>query len=214
MPGQGRTMATLNWIYTYHDGIKDGTYTVGRWIELIYDYIRRELESGRLKFDSEKAADAIEWIETHCYHTEGPLAQRPLQLSVWQKAMLSCIYGVVDEEGRRQFREVLLVVGRKNGKTKIASALGDYEFRNEEFGSRVFCIAPKLDQADLVYNDIWMMVTMDPAWQELRDEVKEKDGRGNLVKDDSMLARHRQTDLSIPGMNSVVKKKKNAIIEN
>lgn len=199
-------MAVLNWIYTYHDGIKDGTYTVGRWIELIYDYIVRELEAGRLKYDAAKATDAIEWIEEHCFHTEGPLAPGRIELSVWQKAMLACIYGVVDEEGRRQFREVLLVVGRKNGKTKIASSLGDYEFRNDDYGSRVFCIAPKLDQADLVYNDIWQMVTLDPEWQELREEVKEKDKQGRLIRDDSMLARHRQTDLSIPGTNSTVKK--------
>ena len=199
-------MATLNWIYTYHDGIKDGTYTVGRWIELIYDYIVRELEAGRLKFSPEKAADVIEWIEAHCYHTEGPLAPRPIELSVWQKAMLSCMYGVVDEEGRRQFREVLLIVGRKNGKTKIASSLGDYEFRNDNFGSRVFCIAPKLDQADLVYNDIWMMVTMDPEYKELKEVLSEKDQHNKKVHDDGELPRHRMSDLSVPATNSTVKK--------
>ena len=206
MPGQGRKMVGVNWIYKYHDGIKDGTYTVGRWIELIYDYIIRELESGRLRFDADKAADAIDWIEIHCYHTEGPLAPGPIELSVWQKAMISCIYGVVDEEGRRQFREVLLVVGRKNGKTKIASALGDYEFRNEDFGSRVFCIAPKLDQADLVYNDIWMMVTLDPEYQELKERLSEKDEHNKKVHDDAELPRHRMSDLAIPATNSTVKK--------
>ena len=199
-------MTGVNWIYKYHDGIKNGTYTVGRWIELIYDYIIRELEAGRLRFDAGKAADTIEWIETHCYHTEGPLAPGPIELSVWQKAMISCIYGVVDEEGRRQYREVLLVVGRKNGKTKIASSLGDYEFRNGEFGSRVFCIAPKLDQADLVYNDIWMMVTLDPEYQELKEYCSEKNAQRLKIHDDSELPRHRMSDLAIPATNSTVKK--------
>ena len=200
-------MAGDNWIYAYYQGIKDGTYTVGKWIALIYKQIVKDLEAKRYFFDQKKANDAIEWIEGHCFHTEGPLAPGFITLEPWQKAFFSCVYGLVDANGNRQFREVVLLVGRKNGKTKIASSSAAYTFRLEGgFGSRVFCIAPKLDQADLVYNDIWTMTTLDPEWQELQEEVKEKDRFGRLVKDDSMLARHRQTDLSIPGTNSTVKK--------
>lgn len=200
-------MAGDNWIYTYYQGIKDGTYTVGRWVRLIYERIVHDLESRTYYFDQKKANDAIEWIESKCFHTEGPLAPGRVTLEVWQKAFISCVYGLVDAEGRRQFREIILLVGRKNGKTKIASSLGEYTWRLEGgYGARVFCIAPKLDQADLVYNDIWQMVTLDPEWQELRDIVKETDAQHRKIHDDSELARHRQTDLSIPATNSTVKK--------
>ena len=200
-------MAGDNWIYTYYQGIKDGTYTVGRWVRLIYERIVHDLESRAYYFDQKKANDAIEWIESKCFHTEGPLAPGRVSLEVWQKAFISCVYGLVDAEGRRQFREIILLVGRKNGKTKIASSLGEYTWRLEGgYGARVFCIAPKLDQADLVYNDIWQMVTLDPEWQELRDIVKETDAQHRKIHDDSELARHRQTDLSIPATNSTVKK--------
>lgn len=199
-------MARYGAISEYFDGIKLRKYTVGRWIELVYKYIVEGLKAERFYFDESKATDAIEWIESHCFHTEGPLAPGRIDLELWQRAFISCIYGIVDAEGRRQFREVLLVVGRKNGKTKLASAIGEYEFRNEDYGSRVFCIAPKLEQADLVYNDIWQMITLDPEWQELRETVKETDARGRLIRDDSELARHRQSDLSIPATNSTVKK--------
>ena len=200
-------MAGDNWIYTYYQGIKDGTYTVGRWVRLIYERIVHDLESRAYYFDQKKANDAIEWIESKCFHTEGPLAPGRVTLEVWQKAFISCVYGLVDAEGRRQFREIILLVGRKNGKTKIASSLGEYTWRLEGgYGARVFCIAPKLDQADLVYNDIWQMVTLDPEWQELRDIVKETDAQHRKIHDDSELARHRQTDLSIPATNSTVKK--------
>ena len=195
-----------NFIYKYFSGIQDGTYTVGKWIRLIYEYITSGLEEGRFYFDKDKANDVIDWVESHCFHTEGELAPGPLGLELWQKAFLSCVYGIVDESGRRQFREILLVVGRKNGKTKLASALGDYEFRQGGYGSRVFCIAPKLDQADLVYNDIWQMVTLDPEWKALKEQLSERDSTGRKIEDDSMLPRHRQTDLSIPGQNSTVKK--------
>ena len=199
-------MGKDNYIYTYYQGIKNGTYVVGQWIELIYEYIVHGLEEKRFYFDQKKATDAIEWIEAHCFHTEGPLAPGNICLEVWQKAFISCIYGVVDAEGRRQFREVLLVVGRKNGKTKLASALGDYEFRSAEYGSRVFCVAPKLDQADLVYNDIWQMVTLDPEYKELKERLSEKDEHNKKLYDDAELPRHRMSDLAIPGTNSTVKK--------
>lgn len=199
-------MAKDNWIYTYYQGIKNGRYTVGRWIELIYEYIVKGLEQKLFYFDQNKANNAIDWIESHCFHTEGPLAPGPLILEPWQKAFFSCVYGIVDADGKRQFREVMLVVGRKNGKTKIASSMSAYEFRAGEFGARVFCIAPKLEQADLVYNDIWTMTQLDPDYKALRDYVKETDLRGRLVRDDSELPRHRMSDLAIPATNSTVKK--------
>ena len=195
-----------NYIYAYYQGIRNGKYTVGKWIALVYEYIIKGLQEKRFSFDQKKATDAIEWIESHCFHTEGELAPGELKLELWQKAFISCIYGIVDQNGRRQFREIVLVVGRKNGKTKLASALGDYEFRCGGYGSRVFCIAPKLEQADLVYNDIWQMVTLDPEYKALKDKYGVRDVRGMKIEDDSDLPRHRMSDLAIPATNSTVKK--------
>ena len=195
-----------NWIYKYYQDIKSGKETVGRWIELLYDYIIKGLESKAFYFDQKKANDMIDWVEHHCFHTEGPLAPGPLGLELWQKAYFSCQYGIVDAEGRRQFREVLLVVGRKNGKTKLASAQGDYEFRSAEYGSRIFTIAPKLEQADLVYNDIWQMVQLDPEYKRLKEFYSYRDARGMKVQDDSDLPRHRMSDLAVLSTNSTVKK--------
>ena len=200
-------MSRDNWIYAYYQGIKDGTYTVGRWIELVYEYVIKGLEEKRFYFDQKKANAVIDWIEEHCFHTEGPLAPGPFKLEPWQKAFYSCEYGLVDEHGRRQFREIVLVVGRKNGKTKIGSSQGAYEWRGSgEYGSRVFCLAPKLEQADLVYNDVWVMTQLDPEYQELKEILSEKDEHNKKVHDDSELPRHRMSDLSVPATNSTVKK--------
>ena len=196
-----------NYILTYYQGIKDGTYTVGKWIRLVYEYLVHGLEDKLFFFDQKKANAAIDWIEGHCFHTEGPLAPGPLQLELWQKAMLSAIYGIVDENGCRQFREVLLIVSRKAGKSKIASSIGDYTFRLEGgYGARVFCVAPKLDQADIIYNDIWQMITLDPEWQAEEELKKERDAHNMKIHDDSGHARHRMSDLAVPGTNSTVKK--------
>lgn len=198
--------AGINWIYTYYQGIKNGTYLVGRFVTAVYEYLVKGFEEKKFFFDAVKAETAIKWIEEHCFHTEGPLAPQPLILEVWQKALISTIYGILDEKGNRQFREILLVIGRKNGKSLLASAIGKNEFYNSGFGARIFCIAPKFDQADLIYNCIWQMTQLDPEWQELKELSQVKDTQHRKVNDDSMLARHRQTDLYISGTNSTVKK--------
>lgn len=196
-----------NYIFAYYQKIKDGSAVVGRWVRLLYEYLISGLEDRAFFFDQKKANAAIDWIEGHCFHTEGPLAPGHLTLELWQKAMISAIFGIVDGSGTRQFREVLLVVARKNGKSILASCTGNYVFRSEGgFGTKIFCCAPKLEQADIVYNSLWQMITLDPEWLALREACQEKDMHNKKVNDDSMLARHRQTDLTIPGTNSTVKK--------
>jgi phage terminase large subunit-like protein len=196
-----------NYIYSYYQQINDGTITAGRWIHLMYEYLVKGLEERRFFFDQRKANAAIEWIEAHCFHTEGPLAPGALRLELWQKAMVSAIFGIMDGNGLRQFREVLLVVARKNGKSLFAAAIANYIFRVDGgYGARVFCLAPKLEQTDIIYNSVWQMITLDPEWQELRDSMDERDAHNKRVNDDSMLAKHRQSDLAIVGTNSTVKK--------
>ena len=196
-----------NYIYKYYQGLKNGSIVAGRFILALYDYLIAGLQDRRFFFDQKKANDAIEWIESHCFHVEGPLAPGPLKLALWQQAMISVMFGIVDADGNRQFREVVLVVARKNGKSLLASGIGNYTFRIDGgYGSRVFCLAPKLEQADIIYNSIWQMIQLDPEWQELKELSLEKDTQHRKVHDDSMLARHRQSDLAIPGTNSTVKK--------
>ena len=195
-----------NYIYAYYQAIKSGEVTVGRWVELVYEYIVNGLEKGLFFFNQKKANDAINWIEHHCFHTEGPLAPSLLKLELWEKAFYSCLYGITDKNGLRQFREVLLVVGRKNGKTKIAASAANYEFRAGGYGSRTFCVAPKLEQANLVYNDVWQMVLLDPEYQARRKELSIRDEHNKKILDDSDLPRHRASDLAIIGTNSAVKK--------
>lgn len=202
----GRELNKDNYIYAYYQAIKSGEVTVGRWVELVYEYIVNGLEKGLFFFNQKKANDAINWIEHHCFHTEGPLAPSLLKLELWEKAFYSCLYGITDKNGLRQFREVLLVVGRKNGKTKIAASAANYEFRAGGYGSRTFCVAPKLEQANLVYNDVWQMVLLDPEYQARRKELSIRDEHNKKILDDSDLPRHRASDLAIIGTNSAVKK--------
>ena len=200
-------MTEENYIFTYYQRIKNGTVAVGRWIGMIYEYFVKGLEEKQFFFDQKKANDAINWIETHCFHTEGRLATQPLKLELWQKAFISSVFGIVDENGNRQAREVFLVMARKNGKSALASAVCNYIWREAGgFGTKIYCIAPKLEQAEIVYGNLWQMVQLDPEWKSLKEICQEKDEHNKKVNDDSMLARKRVSDLYIPGINSAVKK--------
>ena len=198
-------MSVDNWIYTYYQRISNGSENVGRWITLLYEYLVQGLHDKLFYFDTKAANDAIEYMETHAFHTEGDLAPNPLTLEPWQKAYLSAVYGIKDDRDRRQFQEIFLLIGRKNGKTLLASGQGKYDWELGGFGQRIYCVAPKLDQADLVYNSLWTMEQLDPAYQERKAKL-EADKKSRVRTDDPDLPRHRMTDLYIPGTNSMVKK--------
>ena len=195
-----------DYILTYYQQIKDGRITVGKWILLAYQHIVDGLNAKDFYYDAKKAHHAIEWIEAHGFHTEGDLAPSPVKLELWQKAFLSCIFGLVDEDGSRHFREILLCIGRKNGKSLLGALIGRYIWKNEGYGTRVFNIAPKLDQASIIYESIWAMTQLDPDYIERRKEIESIREQSHSKVDADDLERHRMTDLYIPASNSTVKK--------
>lgn len=142
-----------NYIYSYYQKIDDGSIVVGKWVQLLYTKIVNGIEDGTYCFDQQKANRAIKFIETFCRHNKGKLAPKQFKLSLWEKAFISCLFGIVDETDKRIFREVALYVGRKCGKTLLASAIMCYViYVDGEFGSEIYCVAPKLDQSDLVFS--------------------------------------------------------------
>lgn len=152
-----------NYILEYYQAIKDGSVIVGKWVRLLYEYIIRGLERGSFFYAPKKANAAILFIETFCHHHEGELAPGKIKLELWQKALLSVMFGIVDDEGNRQFREVFLVVGRKNGKTLFAAAVAEYcTFLDGEYGGRIYFAAPKLEQAQLCFEAYHQMILQEP----------------------------------------------------
>lgn len=142
-----------NYIFAYYQKIKDGSIIVGQWIRMLYEIIVSGIEDGTYHFNQQKANRAIKFIETFCRHNKGKLAPSQFILALWEKAFISCIYGIVDENDKRIFREIVLFVGRKCGKTLIGAAIIVYEaYVDGEFGSEIYCVAPKLDQSDLVFS--------------------------------------------------------------
>ena len=152
-----------NYIYEYHRQISDGTITAPKWIILIYTIIVKGLENKLFFYDEKKAKQAIIFIQNYCHHHEGALAPQTLKLELWQKAIVSCIFAIVDSNGLRHFREVILIVARKNGKTLFAAAIAAYcAFLDGEYGGRIYFAAPKLDQAALCFNAFYQIILQEP----------------------------------------------------
>lgn len=175
-----------NYIFEYYQGIQDGTIAVGNWIRLWYEYIIKGLEDGSFFYAPKKAKAAIVFAENFCRHHEGALAPGLIKLELWEKAFLSVIFGIVDKDGSRQFREIVLVVGRKNGKTLLAAIVSAYlAFMDGEYGARIYMAAPKLEQARLCFDAFFQMVQKEPRLAEL--------------------AQKRRTDVFIDSSNTTIK---------
>lgn len=150
-----------NYIQEYYHKIQTGEIVAGRWIILLYEKVIAGLRDGLFAFDDRKANRAIDFVETFCHHCEG--RDDLIKLELWQKATISLMFGIVDADGLRIYREVFMVMGRKNGKSLFASALIAYmTYLDGEYGAKIYCLAPKLEQAAIVYENFYKMTQREP----------------------------------------------------
>lgn len=175
-----------NWIFKYHEAIQKKEVIVGVWVRLCFEILTTGLLNGEWEFNEKKANKAIKFIENFCHHSEG--RSDLLHLELWQKAIVSAIFGIMDKTTEyRQFREVFIIVARKNGKTLFAAAIAAYmTYVDGEYGAKVYFLAPKLDQADLVYDAFYQIVQSD-------DEL-------------DSITKKRRSDIYIKAFNTSVKK--------
>ena len=160
-----------NYILEYKEKIDSGEVKSNKWIKKLYEKILEGLEEGLFFLDLKKAHKAITFIENFCHHNK---TRRDLiKLELWQKALITLIFGIVDDKSLRVWREVFIVIGRKNGKTILAAAIIAYmAFIEDEYGAEIYCLAPKLDQAEIIYNDFWQIVQSEPELKELSQKRK------------------------------------------
>lgn len=188
-----------DYILTYYQQIKDGRTTVGRWIIALYEYIIKGLEDGLFFYDIKKAHRAIRWIEKHTHHVKGKWAPKTISLELWQKAAVSLMFGIVDKDGNRQFREVFMLMGRKCGKSSFATGvIGEMMYDDDEYGADVYCCAPKVDQADIVYDAFWRSVLMD---YELSEITKPRKGDKYVEQTNSAIQKVPFTAKTSDGYN-------------
>ena len=154
-------------IREYFGGVLDGTITACAKMQQVAAIVLRDLDNDDplypYHYREEYAQKHVSFIERFCRLPSGKLGQ-PFELELFQRAILSVVFGFVDVEGKRQYREVLLIMGRKNGKTALASAIElDLLINDDEGAPEVYNVATAHDQAAKGFNNAWRMVLTSPA---------------------------------------------------
>lgn len=161
-----------NPIKEYYSKIESGEIVVSAKVEKWYRYLVWHMDNPDEYFYSYKRANhVLEFAENYCKlskHKKG--TSNAVRLDLWEKAHLAAVFGFIDIEGNRQCRESLLIVGKKNGKSLLASIVGNYMLVGDgEPGPEVYAVATKREQANIVWKEAKRMVNKSP---ELRKRIK------------------------------------------
>ncbi len=167
-----------NPILEYYAAIESGKEVVSRKVALVYKKLAEDVKNGTdaYIYKPKRANHAIEFIENFCRHSKGSAGEKPFILELWQKAIVAAMFGFVDAiDGTRKYREVLLVVARKNGKSTLSAAIGLYLMvADGEPGAEVYAVATKKDQAKIIWNEARRMVCKSPKLHWTRKTPKGK----------------------------------------
>jgi phage terminase large subunit-like protein len=113
-----------------------------------------------------KAADRVfRFIETRLTHTRGQYAGQPFELLPWQRdEVIGPVFGSLRKDGRRQYRQAYIEVGKKQGKSELAAAIALAGLvADGEPGAEIYSSAIDKEQAAIVFERAAMMVERDPV---------------------------------------------------
>lgn len=153
----------MNYLEKYCLDIVNGKIIACKRMKQVSEMLLENLYNPKeFHFDIEIANKHIEFIEKFCKVPSGKLGS-PLKLQDFQKARLQAVFGFVDDNNLRQYNEVLIIEGRKNGKTTECAAVEIDLLVNDQEGSpQVYNVATKLEQAKLGFNAAHKMIQLSP----------------------------------------------------
>jgi phage terminase large subunit-like protein len=156
---------TYNPIREYWTAIESGREVVSKKIYKTYKHLVDQLDHpGAYHYSPSRANHVIEFFENYCHHSKGKFGGKLVELELWEKALLAAVFGFVDDDGIRQYQKCLLIVGKKNGKSLLASGVGLYMMvADGEAGPEIYAAATKKDQAKIIWQEAKRMVRKSPA---------------------------------------------------
>ncbi|KOS30760.1 terminase [Bacillus anthracis] len=175
---------SYNPIIEYYNKIESGKEIVREKVKRIYKKLVNDIDDKETiyEYNPKKANHAMEFIENFCKHSKGKWAGKPIDLELWQKAFIAAAFGFIHKiDGTRKYREALLIVARKNGKSTVASGIGLYlQIADGEPGAEVYAVATKKKQAKIVWSEAKRMVKKSPALSKrIKPLVKEINAEWN-----------------------------------
>lgn len=143
-----------------------GVVVVSKKIYITYQKIIADMhdDDSEFYYSSRRSNHALEFIENYCRHSKGKMGGQHIRLELWEKAFISTIFGFIDGAGSRKYQRAVLIIGKKNGKSLLASAIGLYMLvADGEPGPEIYAVATKKDQAKIIWNEAKRMVRKSPA---------------------------------------------------
>lgn len=127
-------------------------------------------------FDVEKGHRPIRFIEKKCAPSKGNSDK--LVMQPWQHFVIGSLFGWVHKDtGIRRFREGLVFVSRKNGKTTLISGVANYMLGfDDERGANVYVLANSQKQSTILFDESKAMIKsspyLDKRYTALRSEIR------------------------------------------
>ena len=153
-----------NPILEYNSKIQNGEIVACEKLKKTFQKMVYDIENPSEFFYSPKRANhVLEFFENYCHHSKGKFGGKLVELELWEKAILCTIFGFVNIEGVRKYQRAVLIVGKKNGKSLLASGVGLYlQIADSEAGAEVYAVATKRDQAKIIWLEAKKMVKKSP----------------------------------------------------
>lgn len=189
-----------NPIIEYWMLIEKGEEVVSQKIKILYRKLVRDINNPDEFFYSNKRANhVLEFAENYCRHSKGKQGGKRVVLELWEKAHLAAIFGFIDINGNRKYRQSLLIVGKKNGKSLLASIVGLYLMvADNEPGAEIYSVATKKDQAKIIWGESKRMVKKSPT---LKQAIKPLIAEMNADFNDAVFKPLASDSNTLDGLN-------------
>lgn len=135
------------------------------WRQPVSGYDPWNCDLEKYEFSRDVAERVCEFFPKYLRHEKGEHAGRPFILEPWQKQFVGHLFGWKEKAtGMRRFRESLLYIPKKNGKTALGAGLGLLMLvADGEQGAEVYSAAGDTEQARLLFDFACFCVTSNEA---------------------------------------------------
>lgn len=160
---QNKTIWTPDnsWLLRYKEGAEAGEFVIGQELYLQLINLSNDILDSRYVYNTDMAQLMINFMENCVRLTKSPFYNKPMILMTWQKAFIEAIYSfkMAEESAEKKmwidrFKNILLLIARKNTKSETSSAIALGEFVLGPAGADIVASSNDDAQASIVYDAI------------------------------------------------------------
>lgn len=168
-----------SYLLEYYNKIRSKEIIAGHELIQQIENLIDDLGNEEYIYDTKDAELRISFIERFCKHTKAPFHGMPFILELWEKAVIEAFFSFkTKEDGYRRFKKLILIIGRKNGKSTFAAALATTEFFCGTGGNDIICSSNTDEQASIIFDEINNMREMFDS----KDKRSHKNLKGMINK--------------------------------